>query len=146
MKRKRNIKLLKQVRDAILKYPDQFEMRTWFSNLNEVEMPASRCGTAACIAGWAVTLDNKDFKGKPSLACDWIDDDDRDVGVLGLAQKVLGITKKQAINLFLDENWPRKFRNEYGCLINENYEGKVTTKQFAEVAARRINHFIKTGK
>ena len=47
-----NVKLLKQIKEAIRRHPKQFDMAEWFRR--DVEAP--RCGTTACIAGWALTL------------------------------------------------------------------------------------------
>lgn len=75
---------IKKVRDVIAKLPGKrFSMKTYISidgNDAPGETPGAaiaECGTAACIAGWAVVLLAPD--------CPRIDIDDVAAGVLGLS-------------------------------------------------------------
>jgi hypothetical protein len=143
---KRNIKLLKQVRDTILKYPDQFYMDDWFSNLNQIEDKPSRCGTAACIAGWSLALSKEAFKKKPSTTQDYFSGCTTSF-INREARKALGLNQKQGLRLFLREMWPDRFKFKYSELIEKVWDHKpIKPKQFAKVAASRIDYFIKTGK
>jgi hypothetical protein len=54
-KLKMNTQLLQKVKQNILDHPDQFYMGGFFSAYT-ANGKAGGCGTAACIAGWAVYL------------------------------------------------------------------------------------------
>ncbi len=126
-KTRMNIKLLKTVRDAILANPRQFRMETFFSFYDSAGNPAPKCGTAACIAGWAIAIHDGT---KLSVAADdaWNEHDN--------AKKHLGLTQKQADILFYYEEWPHPFW--------ERYEAAENVRAAAKAAADRIDLFIKT--
>jgi hypothetical protein len=125
-------------------------MRDWFlkKGLNSpTNIP--NCGTAACLAGWAVTYKYAKHK-KPAEVWDryanndstWrtFNGDYRMQGGYGVtnvmpeATEILGLTKDQAEKLFMFDNWPKQFK------VTE-YEGSL---EFAQQAVSRIEHFIKT--
>lgn len=142
MKRKINVRLLRKIQRAIMERPDQFEMSMWFSHYlmfrdQDQAVPAGGCGTAACIAGWAITLNSK--TPKPAVVCDrlhrsfqWSFSD----RVFEKAQRLLGLSEGQARSLFMDEHWPEPFYENY------NKTNKPAVR--ARVACQRIDHFIKT--
>ena len=121
-----NVQLLRRIQKRILKEPKQFCMGQWFNDdLGGIAIP--NCGTAACIAGWAMTL-HGGYK-KPSLA----DNEYLRTGqVPGMYN--LELNRKQSERLFYFDQWPVRFKQK-------KVEG---TKAFAVQAVRRIDHFIKT--
>lgn len=132
-----NIPLLKRVKQAILKRPGQFDMCSFFSdnlsfNDGTKEIPASRCGTAACIAGWAVHLSEKakTLKDTRRTQADRLDD------IEERALEVLELKEIDGHRLFYQKWWPRKF-----CLP---YDKATNATVRAKVAAARIDWFIKT--
>lgn len=142
-KRRINYRLLRQIRDEILKRPEQFDMRTWFEKKPDVPM----CGTTACIAGWAVALDaaNPNQIPSPLLAAKLLRDDfgqgDYDYLSGDIAdkmyrrgQRILGLNRDQCARLFDYVRWPGKLRNAY----------RVAQPVRAQIAAKRIDHFCKT--
>jgi hypothetical protein len=150
-KKKLNVKLLRQVRDVIRKYPDQFMMDNYFDDYNMSGGPVGRCGTAACIAGWCITLKIDSKKKSPkkahaivheqfyNLFSDPINNCGRtECPEFYEAQKLLNITGNQARNLFFESRWPIEFRARHTY--------KTTPTEFAEIAAQRIDHFIEHGK
>lgn len=138
-KQKPNVALLRKIQKAILKYPDQFNMAWWFQKKDSKGNLAGRCGTAACIAGWAVTLARvKNIeRAKPfrkQLAYQRVIWD-----LPGDASNLLGLqTESETNGLFCTSSWPAKFR--------KRYDHATTAKQAARAASDRISHFIKTGK
>ncbi len=145
-----NVKLLKQIRKDILKYPEQFHMASWFNLIPTVP----RCGTTACIAGWAVTRTLDGDSPRKAIqklnrlipGCAKIKGYELDAGadfssiVTGLAMAFLQLEHAQADKLFHVRNWPKDWQEKY-------YGGPLTlsgTKRRAKVTAQRIDFFIKT--
>lgn len=121
-----NIPLLKKVRAAILAEPKKFNMSMWFQK--DLKSP---CGTTACIAGHAISISRRWSKLRTGLA--------KEAGPAVFdfnkeAKRVLGI--KYSFALFRVDYWPNPFWKEY--------EHAITPLQRARIAARRIDHFIKT--
>ena len=87
----------------------------------EITHKYAKCGTAACIAGWAWKLTN------PTEPMPWSGD---------VATEVLGITLDDRNRLFYWQSWPAQF----GGYIDNG------TKKSAKIAAARIEHFIRTGE
>ena len=115
-----NSKLLLKVKEAILAEPDNFDMDQW------------HCGTSHCICGWAQVLSGK-------VKDSFNTDSHTEVGM-----KLLGLTDvTQAMTLFYTSCWPQPFRQSYLNIFKDDPDLK---KQQAEVAARRIDHFIATGE
>lgn len=138
-----NIPMLKKVRAAILKRPRQFEMSSFFckSLLFDTDgdrtEPASHCGTAACIAGWAIhiqtglkTPQQTAEHHKPLASVCPVDYYDEQGAM------ALGIDINESRKLFYASAWPCRFGDKY-------YSAKTATAR-AKIAAARINHFIKT--
>jgi len=118
-----NVKLLEKVKQHIIEEPKRFDMALFEVSIEDypiafLEYP--KCGTVACIAGWACILSGQ----KPVI---W----ERN------AIKLLDIDKDQAARLFFDENWPGKYQGEY-------LRTKEQSKERAQVACERIDHFIAT--
>lgn len=137
-----NIRLLRSIQRAILKEPKQFQMDAWFATQDtdpswyDPDMPAKipNCGTAACIGGWAIALT---LKKNPDKARSYTDR--RTMGTFNRAQKVLGLEGNMASRLFIEDNWPDPYKKLYN-----RYTEKKQWKRRAQVAVRRIDHFIKT--
>lgn len=125
-----NVKLLEKVKEAILAEPRQFVMGEYFvidEGLFDLGREIPNCGTAACIAGWAVTLGRR-FKN-PARA--------RRIPAVGEeAVKLLRLDEDGAFRLFLVGDWPWQYR--------EAWSEAKTAKARAKVAAKRIDHFIAT--
>jgi hypothetical protein len=128
-----NRKLLRKIRDMIAKRPRQFLMDAFFDSICQTGEKASHCGTAACIAGWAIVLGRK--AKDPAHAAQSVPLRNKafDVGA-----KLLGLSQYQAGTLFSHYQWPEPF---YARL------NKATTpRAAANAAVARINHFLKTGE
>jgi hypothetical protein len=142
-----NVELLQQIKAAILAEPLKFDMSAWFHADQN-----SPCGTAACIAGWAVTIQMKAEKLREARFA--YDAGDGNEGVERDGKKALGLTDQQAYRLFFYDTWPVPFRHEYseasGFWYDDPVSGEfvkgayVDRRVAAEVAARRIDHFIAT--
>lgn len=129
-----NYKLLRRVREQILREPRQFFMDWWTTrDARAVRLKKGEeipnCGTAACIAGWAVALS----RGKTPKQIARLEH------IPEIGRKELGISDAQAERLFDASpfgEWPGQFR--------DFWQTAKTPIQRARIAARRINHFIKT--
>lgn len=144
-----NIPLLRKIQKQILKEPKQFDMTNWFTQ-TESKMRKSgdrffteisqhsripNCGTAACIAGWAVAINNR---LNPDQASAWASSEHKNgLYFVGYAAELLGLDDDQGDRLFYEGNWPEEFKFEMGKAY-----GKASKQ--AKVACARIDHFIKT--
>lgn len=123
-----NIELLKKVKQAILDNPEHFDMSTFFdgcegSNYEDDPKLLGKCGTTACIAGWAIHL-----SGCPITDLDFEHD---------LGKDLLGLTEDQAQSLFYEDGWPGAIYNEYyEALEEEDHLG------MAKAAAKMIDRLI----
>lgn len=142
-KRKLNVKLLRKIQKHILEEPKRLVMRTLcltradegketFIGDGQLPQLFAPCGTAACIAGWALLMADKN-PGYDSGACE--------------AAELLGTEVFNAFSpdhttnsgrLFWDDNWPDPFRKQY--------RDAETATDRAQIAAARIEHLIKTGE
>jgi hypothetical protein len=119
-----NIALLEDIKAHILAEPDAFRMDTW------------TCGTAHCIAGWALVLTGnkvvnpdsnpgvqhtKDGRYPSDVACE----------VLGLIR-----SNDEDGRLFFEYNWPGD--------LPDRYDAADTRSERAQIAAERIDLFIAT--
>lgn len=127
-----NIKLLRRIQKKILAEPRQFQMARLFAETiyrksGKKSPSIPNCGTAACIAGWAVCFG----KRKNPRACEnggaWLGDS-------VYAREMIELTESQKERLFFSHNWPLKFQK-----IED-----AGTVAFARQAAKRIDFFIKT--
>ena len=109
-------------------------MEEFFSNRNSQYNQATHCGTAACIAGWAITLAETKTK-KPANGAKFYHESESTAHELGI--RALDLTHKQADKLFYTQNWPRKF--------NVAYREAPSSKAAAQAVRDRIYHFMKTG-
>lgn len=127
-----NVALLERVKAHILAEPRRFQMKTWvMHNHGRVYYEAdngrktkfAKCGTAACIGGWAYLLSEDD--GKHPYYGD----------IASFAREVLGLNHSQAARLFSVYNWPRYYCRRFS---------RANAKDRVRIAARRIDRFIKT--
>lgn len=125
-----NKELLLKVREQILREPRQFVMGTWYtehpmeSEDNDelwmgVEIP--NCGTAACIAGWAISIAEKKSPHKAS-------------GTIGAASRYLDVKWEDAEDLFYEDHWDDD--------LQERWENASSLDERAQIAAERIDQFI----
>lgn len=142
-----NVELLRKVKKHILEEPLRFNMGDWacyfsdgdfYEDLDDDDYAESPrglppCKTVACIAGWAILLENpdmwKDFTGKGGH--DLCQQDSPIDNAEGEAMRLLELSDKQSHNLFYESAWPKQFQGD-GPLV--------------ERAANRIEHLIKTGE
>lgn len=118
-------------------------MRHWADGNDDI----APCGTTACIGGWAVLLAGNPLtirRRAIHLRLRSYPHDDM-ARLLGL-QIVKDdfddhrlFDASNASRLFYLENWPNKFRTAYNQHFRRRHYGRA-----AQVAARRIEHFIKT--
>ena len=94
-----NTKLLRRIQKQILKEPRQFDMIGLFNTTLPWKIP--NCGTAACIAGWALCLSKH---VTPEIA------DRSGLATLINAQRLLRLRQSEATRLFFLEGWPEKFQ------------------------------------
>lgn len=132
-----NVKLLRKVKKHILAEPRRFVMWTWKSTKEDNierrntftsdasdnrQVKFAKCGTAACIAGWACILSKKEEPADFRVT----------------AQRLLKIGYRDGESLFSVDSWPDEFRKAY--------QKSVTQPALVKIADARIEHFIKTGK
>lgn len=138
-----NVELFNKVKEHILEEPNRFLMGDFCltkeilgkdhfhgeyctDDYDEPKVKFAACGTAACIAGWAVLLGDG-ITGKQL-------NDLNSNQIWERAEKLLGITPVEADGLFYEANWPLPYR--------DRYDDATSQKELAEVGAERIDHFI----
>lgn len=133
-KSKLNVKLLRRIKRHILTEPRRLVMADVkvkgkpgdrFKSDNGGTQILPDCGTAACIAGWALMISGKRvIEGSANLY---------------RAAKLLSLPEDfRSNNLFIVEYWPHRLRRRY--LDADAPEAR------AKIAADRIEHLIKTGE
>lgn len=137
-----NIELLKQVRDAVADEANAFDMDAWGVGLSKrglwwfaiydsdqeiYEMAdANACGTAACLAGWAIRLGRPQKKsvvnGRPSIH----NPGDYAGRILGIEDGAWGQRKGfGSHSLFHTRNWPDWARNAIDDCFSDTSERDV---------------------
>jgi hypothetical protein len=106
-----NVPLLRKVLEHVTAHPEEWNQKWWATKTTE-----SSCGTACCVAGWAVSWAGHDFKwdsnGEASVYIR-----ERDARAIPhVAQELLGLNPEQAGILFFSGNtlpmlW--EFANEF---------------------------------
>jgi hypothetical protein len=124
-----NTALLEVVADYVERHPEEFDMDFWkSSDRTRLERfkgwLKGHCGTVGCVAFHAVRLGGGDIAGN----------------VAAQAQRLLGLTDEQAINLFYSESWPEPYGDEFESLGDGDLSGR------AWLAAQRIRHMALTGE
>lgn len=135
--KKINVKLLRRVKALILEEPRRFNMdyyaatEKFYPDLVHDQAPP--CGTVACIAGWA-TLEDERARGRKRLTPAFLNRVGRYTGA-----RALGLTFEQSQRLFYTEEWPDEFAEAYNdAMAGDDFA------MAADIAATRIDHFIKT--
>lgn len=123
-----NVELLLKVKAAILEEPKAFDMIDWFR-----QSSAAPCGTTACIAGWAVVI-NEGCR-RPGQVPSWLRGDTCQYS----GEVALEIDDEQAMGLFYIGAWPRLFAERY-----KEARSLLDYAGMAKAAADRIDHFITT--
>lgn len=134
-----NKPLLRQIIATIEAEPRRLRMEAWFTKHTN-QLP--RCGTVACIAGWALVL----HEHKPGVPFKRVRDaiqlrhsTDIDFGdFLSVGAKALGLTEAQSYRLFYLGAWP--------TVLFAAYNLAKTPATRASVTVRRIKHFMRTGQ
>lgn len=136
------VERLRWVQEQILANPAMYDQ-------NIVVMGTS-CGTACCLAGW-LHINKVGLPEHQKLVQVGYDHEfdasagkivfDTGVERLGLDTSVFGYDAEWP-NLFSDsEDWPAPYSDEY-----ELAEAEGDGKAMAQIAVRRIDHFIETGE
>ena len=117
------VALLRRVARRIVRMPETFDMRDFLSHdplwRGSKKRPAPYCGTVACIAGHIVLDGRKRVPGR------W-----NEVDYERLAARRLGLSVLKTRPLFYTNHWPIQFLGQ----------------SVPELAAARIEHFIRTGE
>jgi hypothetical protein len=126
MMMKLNVKLLKKVKRAMLKHPENTNMSHWVVH----EDGTAPCGTAGCIAGWVVAEASiRKLRNIPAeRTVSW------SLRFQEKARKLLRITEHQGDMLFKLDYWPGNLR--------DRYYGARSRKRSAKLIAERIDEFI----
>jgi len=161
-----NIELLLQIKERILAEPAQFVMGDVFlsdvgrayedrGDIRRESIP--HCGTAACIAGWAIALhEQTDPKTArtlmrkrtgPGSAATW---DALAVSVLGLTPSARwadgGKGGGQRDALFFVSGWPRDLQERWDeAADGAEDDPQAALETRAQIAAERIDRFIAAG-
>jgi hypothetical protein len=137
-----NVKLLRRIQKHILAEPKRFRMLDWIEKQTATDptyiaddserVSFPKCGTVACIGGWAVLLSKK----KPSRTHY---EGFRAAKLLGLNRPHGHLDRVRSTDserLFFTEAWPIDF--------SMKFNRAKTPEDRARIAAKRIDHFIKT--
>ena len=124
-------RLLRKVKKTILSRPNQYRQDQW------------HCGTAMCIGGHIVMQAIPDVQAMAEGDDYWpsIHGCRLEEGWEELALRILGVDPFDYTSLFAqfpEDEWPEPFCSDW--------DKAVSRKDRAEVAARRIDHFIATGE
>lgn len=159
------VKLVRKVQKHILEEPKRFDMGEWGRSVNHIWKPeplfegsskeAKRihkqdmkdyktevsqfpaCGTTACIAGWAVILENpkKDKEGHYVIPS---------VDIPSRAAKLFEFGDAcYAGQLFFSDSWPQPFFTQWA---DEDAKDNPSKKKLAKIAVARLEHYITTGQ
>ena len=123
--------LLDRVCEQILKEPKQFQMDAFFATANgmaDTPEVIPNCGTAACIAGWAIALHD----GLNPKAANEHLHVNLDYYFAGIMQLPIGDTN----NLIYVDQWPDEFQEPF---IEATEEQDWDRR--AHIAVDRIRHF-----
>ncbi len=137
--------------------PLRFDMGIFISGMCPQDKVWPSCKTVGCIAGWIILKDRL-LKNSLTVTSKNLSKIGRGQGVADYckeASKILGLNVSAARKLFFVNDWPEMFRDKF---YKMNYEWCNVSPQsgrekliqikrrMVEVAIRRINYFIRTGK
>jgi hypothetical protein len=125
---KLNVKLLRKIKKHVEEEPRRLIMARWQQKGRAGELVEDEaatfnlpeCGTAACIAGWAVNLSGKKIE--------------TDVGAR--AMTLLGLTFEQSQNLFNTGNWP----GDYG----DKFDNETSPERRVKILGKLIDKVIES--
>jgi hypothetical protein len=133
-KRKINFRLLRKIQNHIMEEPRRVVMSRlalkegeFTKFIEDAPKKFAPCGTAACIAGWALILSGE----KPFTL------NESGLGAES-AQELLGLNGNEQTSLFHLWAWPETF--------SEKYHKAKFPKQRAKIVSDRIDYFIKHKK
>jgi hypothetical protein len=111
-------------------------MDSWIKPADELDKrDHSPCGTAGCIAAWAVLLSGGKVKGMNCL--EWRGEGLYKEAISFRAKEILGLSISQASNLFYPNRWPEQY-------LERLHRWEPGEKRYAKVVCDKIDHFIKT--
>lgn len=125
-----NEKLLREVQKQILNEPNSFLMRTWIQRIeycgayftgDKGPQPFPDCGTAGCIGGWAVLLQDQTAQNDSSIE--------------GRAMKLLGLDSNSLLHV-----------DYWDVDLQMKYKAKQSTQCRAVIAAEMIERTIQREK
>ena len=132
-----NKNLLEKVKEMILANPENLSLDTWCQGRLKADNPTYNCGSTACIAGHIVLITRGELSQEDAFTFgDYIENP-----VFMFARLELGISQEKAAALFLEWEWPMKFRNAISRCARF-----CDSKIYAQVVADRIDHFIENGE
>lgn len=139
-----NIERLRAVRATILAKPRNFGMDEWGRH-------DEKCGTVCCIGGyaalnarmvrqkkirnWGISFE-LELTARGRKVTREEDDCAGEAWLKPVYRVSLGLTVEESERLFLEENWPDKFKTPF--------EKSHNPRERARIAAKRITHFIRT--
>lgn len=141
--KKINVKLLRKIQKHILAEPKRFIMGDFIVRRSDrdemvesdgLTTPFAACDTAACIAGWACLLSDRNpltgfaKLGAELLGIEYIDPDSVD------EEDVVPICESD--RLFYTSTWPEEFARPF--------HSAKTREEKAAIAVQRIDHFLAT--
>jgi hypothetical protein len=126
----RNSKMFYLIAEAIEEYPSMHDQAVWYQNIEDgndatVEMFVAgrqvRCGTAQCVAGWAIVLDGRfnGFHVNENMTISAVIDYSvaESTSIVNAGAEILGLTKSEASELFYtfkdgnELDWPNALRD-----------------------------------
>lgn len=124
-----NVALFQKIKKKILAEPESFDMGVFGKS-----KATTRCGTAACIAGWTNAFEHLK-KYKTLRTCDF-DNTEKAASLLGLRDDPTTFDCPSGWVFFTDE-WPLKFQRKMEKA--EGSDPKVRSRECAKVAAEYID-------
>jgi hypothetical protein len=139
-------RLLRKVAAHILAEPKRLVMEDWIRRDFSDGSSKPPCGTAACIAGWALELTRKPGQRRPrpdhhsALGSELLGmmDPETYEKATDYSYEFDDLKARTSERLFITDSWPEPYRTKYDAADNQAIKAKVV--------AQRIEHFIKTGK
>ncbi len=129
------IRLLRRVKRQILNEPASYNQN--YFGIRDLRSP---CGTAACIAGWCDIFANRvrDLES-------WAEKARFGWSVELRANRALGLKAGDTRWLFATPQlgWPEPFKSQWAQTFKLGADAKIRAQR-AQIAAERIEHFIRT--
>lgn len=87
----KNLEKLEGLREALITHPEQHNQGCFYTNYDS--SPVTDCGTSACAAGWTIALEGLTAKSAQK---------DSDKSLSTIAREILGLSSREATDLFFD--------------------------------------------